>query len=94
MDYEDLPALGKTAKIIELIRFCHQNGRFPSLLKTLAQERPRTTWPNPYDPHTLDFLLGQAVKSLLPHEPETVPVPAGSLQWGMVEKGRWQITAV
>ncbi len=50
VDYEDLPALGKTAKIMELIRFCHRNGRLPALLKTVAQERPRATWPNPDDP--------------------------------------------
>ncbi len=82
IDYEDLPALGRSGKIIELLRYCHQYDRLPDLLEALAQERPHITWPDPVQPYTLDFLLGQKAAPLLPYEPETVPVSAGSFWMG------------
>ena len=55
------------------------NGRWQSV----AQGRQ---WQDENGRHVLIMLAGEEVREIV--------LQAGSLQWGMVEKGRWQVTAV
>lgn len=83
VDYEDLPALGKAGKVRELIVYCQKNGRISPLLTACQTARPHVEWPNLAQAvPALEILLGEPLKPLLPFEPETLLVPAGSFVMG------------
>lgn len=83
IDYEDLPALGKTGKVRELIIFCQKNGRLPALIKLCQEQRPDETWPDPSQVlPSLETLLGEPVTPRLPFEPELIDIPAGPFLMG------------
>src|SRR5262245_25257808 len=82
-NYEELPAVyGISGKVRELILFFERQGRMGELLTAVRTARPHPTWPDPATIHTIDSLLGEPLKPLLPHEPETVPVPARAFLMG------------
>jgi formylglycine-generating enzyme required for sulfatase activity len=82
-DYEDLPAaLGKSGKIVELIRAFFRQDRLGHLIEGLKQHRPQASWPDPQLLPSLAELLGEPLKPRLPYEPETVPVPGGAFIMG------------
>ncbi|MCA9972214.1 MAG: SUMF1/EgtB/PvdO family nonheme iron enzyme [Anaerolineales bacterium] len=83
IEYDDLPtqSISRAEKMRALIQYCQHNGRLSELLTLCRQQRPETAWP---DPGTLgsDAELFGGAEPRLPHEPETVPVPAGGFLMG------------
>lgn len=82
VDYEDLPAVGKAAKVRELILYCERHGRLPELIAACRQSRPHIVWPDASWPLIVAELLGEPGKPPLPYEPESVEVPAGVFLMG------------
>jgi tetratricopeptide (TPR) repeat protein len=65
--YDDLPAMGKTGKSRELVKFVERRGRVPELVTTLTRLRP--------DISGLEALFSTATERV-PDQPDTIPEPA------------------
>ena len=81
-DYEDLPPVGKSGKIRELILVFEKNGRIPDLIAACKTARPEEEWPDSSRPQSIDVLLGEPLAPLKTYEPETLPIPAGEFLMG------------
>lgn len=44
VDYDSLPAEGKSSKARELVVYCERHGLFSQLVKTCSQLRPHVSW--------------------------------------------------
>lgn len=81
-DFEDLPPVGKSGKIRELILTFEKNGRIPDLINECKRARPDENWPDTSRPQSIDALLGEPLAPLERYEPETLPIPAGDFLMG------------
>lgn len=84
-DYEDLPPVGKSGKIRELILLFEKNGRIPDLINACKKERPAENWPDSTQPLSIDTLLGEPLAPRKAYEPEMLPIPAGEFLMGSNE---------
>ncbi|MCB8944936.1 MAG: formylglycine-generating enzyme family protein [Ardenticatenaceae bacterium] len=85
-DFEDLPAsLGKSGKVLELVRIFEQNGRLPQLVTAAREHRPHLEWPDTSHPFSPAELYGESTKPFLDHEPareNMLLIPAGPFLMG------------
>ncbi len=85
-DFEDLPAsLGKSGKVLELVRVFEKNGRLSQLIEAARQYRPNVAWPDTTHPFSQAELYGESAKPFLPHEPvseDMLLIPAGPFLMG------------
>ncbi len=65
-----------------LIIRCEQTGNVPDLIARCRELRPGAAWPDASRPYLLADLLGESVKLILPFEPETVGIQAGTFWMG------------
>lgn len=69
-DFEDLPAsLGKSGKVLELVRIFEKNGRLNQLVEAVREQRPHAEWPDTAHPFSKAALYGESVKPFMPYEP-------------------------
>ena len=69
-DFEDLPAsLGKSGKVLELVRIYEKNGRLNELIEAAQKYRPHVEWPDTVHPFSKAQLYGESARPFLPYEP-------------------------
>lgn len=85
-DFEDLPAsIGKSGKVLELVRIFEKNGRLNDLIEAAQEYRPHAEWPDPVHPFSKAELYGESAKPFLPYEPareEMILIPEGVFLMG------------
>jgi formylglycine-generating enzyme required for sulfatase activity len=85
-DFEDLPAsLGKSGKVLELVRIFEKNGRLHQLVEAAREHRAHVQWPDTAHPFSKADLYGESVKPFLPYEPareEMILIPQGTFLMG------------
>ncbi len=69
-DFEDLPAsMGKSGKVLELVRIFEKNGCLTELVNVAKEYRPNSDWPDTEQPFSSSDLYGESEKPYLPYEP-------------------------
>jgi formylglycine-generating enzyme required for sulfatase activity len=85
-DFEDLPAsLGKSGKVLELVRIFEKNGRLNQLIEAAREQRAHVEWPDTTHPFSKAELYGESAKPFLPHEPareDMILIPEGVFLMG------------
>ena len=85
-DFEDLPAsLGKSGKVLELVRVFEKNGCLNDLIEAAQKYRPHAEWPDPAHPFSKAELYGESAKPFLPYEPDRedmILIPEGVFLMG------------